>query len=138
MTPDPNRFSSWSHASLAEFARKSEDADRRQRDEIAKLQTKVAKLQRFKDWVHQYLDDRGVPHHPPGTHGAEGCRIGDRMDWLMARIERLKAELDGLVRIIDAHELESLQCDGIPEEAWCDCLQKQVKRAKAVLEAGKR
>lgn len=47
----------------------------------------TAKLQRFKDWVHKYLDDHGVPHHPPGTHGAEGCRIGDRMDWLMERVD---------------------------------------------------
>jgi hypothetical protein len=44
------------------------------------------KLQAFKDWVHGYLDGKGVPHHPPGTHGAEGCRIGDRMDWLVALI----------------------------------------------------
>ncbi len=43
-------------------------------------------LQAFKDWVHGYLDRHGVPHHPPGTHGAEGCRIGDRMDWLMSRV----------------------------------------------------
>ena len=43
-------------------------------------------LKAFKSWVHKYLDDHGVPHHPPGTHGAAGCRIGDRMDWVMARI----------------------------------------------------
>jgi hypothetical protein len=54
--------------------------------EIVGLREKVAKLQAFKDWVHKYLDDHGAPHHPPGPHGAEGCRIGDRMDWLMARI----------------------------------------------------
>ncbi len=44
------------------------------------------KLQAFKDWVHTYLDQHGVPHHPPGTHGAAGCRIGDRMDWLIKRL----------------------------------------------------
>lgn len=53
------------------------------------------KLQAFKDWVHGYLDTRGVPHHPPGTHGAEGCRIGDRMDWLMERLERAEAAAEG-------------------------------------------
>lgn len=52
---------------------------------------KAAALQRFKDWVHAYLDTHGVPHHPPGTHGAEGCRIGDRMDWVMARVVELEA-----------------------------------------------
>lgn len=49
------------------------------------------KLQAFKTWVHDYLDTHGVPHHPPGTHGAEGCRIGDRMDWLMAELAAAKA-----------------------------------------------
>jgi hypothetical protein len=52
----------------------------------------IAKLQRFKDWVHAYLDAQGVPHHPPGTHGAEGCRIGDRMDWLMDRLRKAEAQ----------------------------------------------
>ncbi len=54
------------------------------------LQEEVAKLQAFKNWTHQYLDAHGVPHHPPGTHGAEGCRIGDRMDWLMAELAKAK------------------------------------------------
>lgn len=54
--------------------------------EIRELRAQRDKLQAFKDWVHAYLDSHGVPHHPPGPHGAEGCRIGDRMDWLMARI----------------------------------------------------
>lgn len=44
------------------------------------------KLQRFKDWVHAYLDAKGIPHHPLGTHGAEGCRIGDRMDYVFAKL----------------------------------------------------
>lgn len=57
-----------------------------------KLETDRDKLQAFKDWVHAYLDEHGVPHHPPGPHGAEGCRIGDRMDWLMDKIKGLEAE----------------------------------------------
>ncbi len=48
------------------------------------------KLQAWKDWVHNYLDTHGVPYHPPGTHGAEGCRIGDRMDWVWARVAELR------------------------------------------------
>jgi hypothetical protein len=63
------------------------------REDVARLTARVAelsaerdKLQAFKDWVHNYLDTHGVPHHPPGPHGAEGCRIGDRMDWLMSRL----------------------------------------------------
>lgn len=46
---------------------------------------KCDKLQSFKDWVHAYLDGKGIPHHPPGVHGAEGCRIGDRMDYVFER-----------------------------------------------------
>lgn len=58
---------------------------------IDELEAERDKLQRFKDWVHAYLDQHGVPHHPSGPHGAEGCRIGDRMDWLMAGRDRLLA-----------------------------------------------
>jgi hypothetical protein len=57
-------------------------------DSHRRLRTQVAKLQAFKDWVHGYLDAQGVPHHPPGTHGAEGCRIGDRMDWVFEMLGR--------------------------------------------------
>jgi hypothetical protein len=52
-------------------------------EELQGLREHRDKLQAFKDWVHAYLDSHKVPHHPPGTHGAAGCRIGDRMDWLM-------------------------------------------------------
>lgn len=46
------------------------------------------KLQKFKDLVHDYFDSKGVPHHPPGTHGEHGCRIGDRLDWVWANIRQ--------------------------------------------------
>lgn len=57
------------------------------------LKAERDKLQAFKDWVHAYLDGQGVPHHPSGTHGAAGCRIGDRMDWLMERLRTAEAEV---------------------------------------------
>lgn len=39
------------------------------------------KLQGFKDWVHKWLDDNGVPHDPnPGETEITGCRIGGRME----------------------------------------------------------
>ncbi len=49
--------------------------------------TELAERQRFKDFVHAYLDRHGVPHHPPGKHGPEGCRIGDRLDWVLGRVD---------------------------------------------------
>lgn len=63
-------------------------------DEVERLQAERDALQRFKDWVHTYLDGKGIPHHPPGTHGAEGCRIGDRMDFVFAEWDRLRAALE--------------------------------------------
>lgn len=65
------------------------------------------KLQAFKDWTHRYLDSHGVPHHPPGTHGAEGCRIGDRMDWLMAKLETAERRIALLEKAISG-EVENL------------------------------
>lgn len=68
-----------------------------QRDD---LRAERDKLQAFKDWVHAYLDGKSVPHHPPGTHGAAGCRIGDRMDWLFGQFAELRAEVERLKEII--------------------------------------
>lgn len=59
--------------------------------DLARVTAERDKLQAFKDWVHAYLDGKGVPFHPPGTHGAEGCRIGDRMDWVFAQFDGLRA-----------------------------------------------
>lgn len=56
---------------------------------------RIAELEAFKAWVHQYLDEHKVPHHPPGVHGASGCRIGDRMDWLMQKLAQLAARQEG-------------------------------------------
>ena len=53
------------------------------------LAEKVAKLQAFKDWVHGYLDAKGVPADPGGPHSKEGCRIGDRMDWVFIQLGQL-------------------------------------------------
>lgn len=88
---------------------------------IAELERERDKLQAFKTWTHDYLDRHGVPHHPPGTHGAEGCRIGDRMDWLMAKVEELvtalqaagrsKCVMFGHTTVDDEHVL-----------CWCHCL----------------
>ncbi len=62
--------------------------------ELWQVKAERDKLQAFKDWCHSYLDTHGVPHHPPGPHGAEGCRIGDRMDWLMAKLANAEQAAD--------------------------------------------
>lgn len=63
---------------------------------VADLIDHAKSLQRFKDWVHQYLDAHGVPEAPPGVHGKEGCRIGDRMDWLMKQLTDVKKDYEEL------------------------------------------
>lgn len=61
------------------------------------LAVKCDKLQAFKDWVHNYLDAQDVPKEfPDGTHTKCGCRIGDRMDWLVAQLREAQARCEGL------------------------------------------
>lgn len=44
----------------------------------------VTRLQAFKDYVHQRLDDAGIPADPPSSHRDAGCRIGGRLDIALA------------------------------------------------------
>jgi hypothetical protein len=56
----------------------------------------LGQLQRFKAFVHQRLDEAGVPTHPEGAHSAAGCRVGDRLDIALASTAentRLRAAL---------------------------------------------
>jgi len=51
---------------------------------------------------------------------------------MLAEIERLRDALALLIGTIEAHEIESLQCDRT-EERYCNCLRESVARAKALL-----
>jgi hypothetical protein len=75
----------------AKYIKALEEQLHRLQDERNALLARAEKAEAFKSWTHQYLDAHGVPHHPPGTHGAAGCRIGDRMDWLMAKLDAATA-----------------------------------------------
>lgn len=48
------------------------------------------KLAAFKAYVHQRLDAAGVPADPDSSHKAEGCRIGGRLDIVLADRGRLR------------------------------------------------
>lgn len=48
------------------------------------------KLQAFKDFVHYRLTQAGVTENPNGPHTAEGCRVGDRLDELIAERDKLR------------------------------------------------
>lgn len=52
-----------------------------------KKRAELNKLREFKAYVHKRLDAMGVPHHPEGPHGKEGCRVGDRLDWVASRLQ---------------------------------------------------
>jgi hypothetical protein len=57
----------------------------------AKLAAALERAERaeaFKRFVHQYLDQNGVPDNPGGIHGVNGCRIGDRLDWILFRLDQ--------------------------------------------------
>lgn len=62
----------------------------RLRADIARLTAELAARQAFKDYVHTRLDDAGVPVDPPSPHRDAGCRIGGRLDWLLAELAAAK------------------------------------------------
>lgn len=102
--------------------------------ELDAVQKERDALQRFKSWVHNYLDQHDVPHHPPGTHGAEGCRIGDRMDWLTSKLDTAQARCVELERAIQEAphgprclSKHSLIGEYKPDEpSACDCWKSRI------------
>jgi hypothetical protein len=48
--------------------------------DLRRLRDERDRLLDFKSYVHQRLDDAGIPTHPSGPHSAAGCRVGDRLD----------------------------------------------------------
>jgi hypothetical protein len=62
--------------------------------EVRALRAERDALQRFKDFVHRRLDTAGVPTHPDGPHSKEGCRIGDRLDLVVAERDALRLAYD--------------------------------------------
>jgi hypothetical protein len=61
--------------------------------EHADLLKCIEAAEKFKTFVHAYLDQHGVPHgDPTNQHQVEGCRIGARLDLLFAQREGLLAQ----------------------------------------------
>lgn len=58
------------------FKRPGNELDEVLHNALDELET----LRCFKAYVHQRLDEVGIPTHPNGEHSAHGCRIGDRLD----------------------------------------------------------
>jgi hypothetical protein len=99
---------------------------------VDRMAKEKAALQAFKNFVHRRLDEMGVPANPePPKHALEGCRIGDRLDFiqtserghieastaLRSRLERVEAAARAVVANCNApydvqretmHALESI------------------------------
>lgn len=74
--------------------------------EIEQLRQERDALLKFKNWVHAYLDSKGVPTHPDGPHSRCGCRIGDRMDLVFAELTRLRTVGVVAVKLAKALEMQ--------------------------------
>jgi hypothetical protein len=60
-------------------------------------QSRLAAAEKFKTFVHSYLDQHGVAHgDPENQHQKEGCRIGARLDLMFARTAAAEKERDEL------------------------------------------
>ncbi|MBY0456764.1 MAG: hypothetical protein K2V38_05470 [Gemmataceae bacterium] len=70
-------------------------------------------LRRFKGYVHGRLDAAGVPADPDSPHKAEGCRIGGRLDLVLARWAA-HAELVALVEFAARMFCDPEACDYDP------------------------
>jgi hypothetical protein len=56
------------------------------RDAVPAILDQLEAAERFKAFVHAYLDLHGVPHgDPDNPHQKAGCRIGARLDLLFAQ-----------------------------------------------------
>ncbi len=63
------------------------DAIARLTNERDHAQAQLEKGLAFKAFVHARFDQMGVPKEfPDGAHTKEGCRVGDRLDWVEARM----------------------------------------------------
>ena len=56
----------------------------RMREEIWAQKARAEAAEKFKAFVHRYLDDAGVPHEIDDKHLKAGCRIGGRLDFVLS------------------------------------------------------
>lgn len=63
------------------------------------LNMQLAKIAKFKKYVHDRLDAAGVPIDPASPHQAEGCRIGGRLDVLIGERDELRRR----VKLLEVH-----------------------------------
>ena len=95
------------------------------RERDAALQ-RAETAEKFKRWVHDWLDAYGVPADPAPSHTREtGCRISGRMEWLKVQIdsaeklssERLAAVLVAEERTTSSEARYARLCEAV-EKHW--------------------
>lgn len=86
-------------------------------------QAELYKLAKFKAYVHQRLDEAGIPADPDSPHKADGCRIGGRLDIVLgaiAEVAKLRAEVqfyvDGKPHIDAEHSRVIAMYDDVADE----------------------
>jgi hypothetical protein len=110
-----------------------------QRETMALLVQKLAAAVSFKSYVHERMDQLGVPNDPDPKRTKEtGCRIGSRFNYLEAKLDRLLAggcDWDSSQQLINALSSAPIKFWTCPE-----CVRPRVKWAGHVatcLECGK-
>lgn len=84
-------------------------------DEWRDMQAQRDALATFKAYVHKRLDDAGIPTHPDGPHSAAGCRVGDRLDILIAERDAKVKEIEAVKLTLQQEAAEWLRVGGRDE-----------------------
>jgi hypothetical protein len=79
-----------------------------------RIEAERDQLQRFKEYVHQRLDEAGVTGYPEGKHSKAGCRVGDRLDELVGQRDAMLGALIHVYKFIASEygDPESQSMDG--------------------------
>jgi hypothetical protein len=115
---------------LQELMQLREEVERLRHDEFewSNLQQNVAKLQAFKDYVHDRLDKMGVPVDPESPHKAAGCRIGGRIDFVESQSATIKELVEALEAVMACFPKEVLK-DQMNEDY--DLIETSLSKAKS-------
>lgn len=88
-----------------------------------RLEEDLKKARDFKTYVHTYLDDQGIPHHPYLNRDVtNNCRIGHRFEWLFAKLQHLEGNMKELkcfsCGVQWSWENHADRCDMAHREEW--------------------
>lgn len=108
--------------------------------ELTAVRAERDALLRFKRFVHGYLTQREVPEDPPGKHRDEGCRVGQRLQYVcderdeaLAEAERLREALRDVMMDCD----HMLLADPAASRDWRNGVRKCQDKARAAIDAAR-